>query len=817
MAIRGNMNTKSATLFAVVGIVCLLGILPMAAAQATVTIDDASAQNGQTTTAEIRAHNVTNLMGFAITLEYDPDVVMVIDEEINSAFGENVSVIANNTNGSVILGSFSTTADVTSADVLLATVTLRADGAAGEQSTLNITASSLINTTDDQILPRSAIDGTFTVNEPPTVTIDDASAQNGQTTTAEIRAHNVTNLMGFAITLEYDPDVVMVIDEEINSAFGENVSVIANNTNGSVILGSFSTTADVTSADVLLATVTLRADGAAGEQSTLNITASSLINTTDDQILPRSAIDGTFTVNGPPTVTIDDASAQNGQTTTAEIRVHNVTNLMGFAITLEYDQTVVMVIDEEINSTFGENVSVIANNTNGSVILGSFSTTADVTSADVLLATVTLRADGAAGEQSTLNITASSLINTTDDQILPRIAIDGTFTVGANIVSIADVTLPYGSTQTVPIQLLNSTGVGGVNVTLTFNRSIVNTTTAVVGDFTDNFNVDYSNVSNGVLRVTCMKSGQNLTGDKTIATVTLHAVNTSGTCGLNLSAELFNRTGADVSSTVSNGTFMVNTTAATTPPAPENLQYTINGDWVNYTWQAGSIGHGTDSYNVSLGGLWGSYNGTATFLNTSVGAGNWSNITVWAYNNTDSGNLSLSSVSDEVQATVNATISLNTGWNLITMPLNSTTPYTAKTLCVAVGANCTSVARWTATGWEAFECSEPGGTWSINNGEGYFVRVSSDTTFEVSGTNFTTPISLDMSTGWNLIGIPHSTTSYTAKTLCVAVGANCTSVARWTATGWEAFECSEPGGTWSIEDDHGYFVRVGAGTYWTPT
>jgi hypothetical protein len=101
---------------------------------------------------------------------------------------------------------------------------------------------------------------------------------------------------------------------------------------------------------------------------------------------------------------------------------------------------------------------------------------------------------------------------------------------------------------------------------------------------------------------------------------------------------------------VSNGTFTINETAATTPPAPENLQYTVNGDWVNYTWQAGSIGHGTDSYNVSLGGLWDGYNGTATSLNTSVGAGNWSNITVWAYNNTGSGNMSLNNVSDEVQA-----------------------------------------------------------------------------------------------------------------------------------------------------------------------
>jgi hypothetical protein len=275
-----------------------------------------------------------------------------------------------------------------------------------------------------------------------------------------------------------------------------------------------------------------------------------------------------------------------------------------------------------------------------------------VTSANVLLATVTLRADGAAGEQSTLNITTSSLINTTDDQILPRSATDGTFTVGANIVSIADVTLPWGSTQDVPIRLLGSTGVGGGQVTLTFNESIVNTTNVVAGAFDNStvFSPDYSNVSDGVLRVTFLKAGENLTGDLTIATVTLHAVAASGSCELGLYAELVMANGSDVSSTVSNGTFTVNTTAATTPPAPENLQYTINGDWVNYTWQAGSIGPGTDSYNVSLGGVWDSYNGTATSLNSSVGAGNWSNITVWAYNNTGSGNMSLNNVSDEVQA-----------------------------------------------------------------------------------------------------------------------------------------------------------------------
>jgi hypothetical protein len=77
-----------------------------------------------------------------------------------------------------------------------------------------------------------------------------ASASTGQTNTAEIRAHNVEH-----------PNVVMVVDEEINPTFGMNVSVIANNATGSLIPGSVGMGADVTSDSVLLATVTMRADG----------------------------------------------------------------------------------------------------------------------------------------------------------------------------------------------------------------------------------------------------------------------------------------------------------------------------------------------------------------------------------------------------------------------------------------------------------------------------------------------------------------------------------------------------------------------------
>ncbi|MCK5480335.1 MAG: DUF2341 domain-containing protein, partial [Gammaproteobacteria bacterium] len=87
--------------------------------------------------------------------------------------------------------------------------------------------------------------------------------------------------------------------------------------------------------------------------------------------------------------------------------------------------------------------------------------------------------------------------------------------------------------------------------------------------------------------------------------------------------------------------------ADTTPPVPTNLNNTTSNYWVNYTWTAGN-GVVTDGYNVSMNEEW--HNGTKTFWNSNVGAGNWSNITVWAWNKTGSGNMSATSVSDTVQA-----------------------------------------------------------------------------------------------------------------------------------------------------------------------
>jgi len=132
----------------------------------------------------------------------------------------------------------------------------------------------------------------------------------------------------------------------------------------------------------------------------------------------------------------------------------------------------------------------------------------------------------------------------------------------ANTVTIADVTMQPGTVQDVPIRLLGSTGVGGVTVTLTFSQAIANVTSAVAGDFNIFFH-DRSDVGNGILSVTCMKSGQDLPGDLVIATITLGAVGDSGSCKLGLQAELTDKSGVAVPSSVDNGTLTVGSAAIT--------------------------------------------------------------------------------------------------------------------------------------------------------------------------------------------------------------------------------------------------------------
>ena len=80
--------------------------------------------------------------------------------------------------------------------------------------------------------------------------------------------------------------------------------------------------------------------------------------------------------------------------------------------------------------------------------------------------------------------------------------------------------------------------------------------------------------------------------------------------------------------------------------SPTNLTHTKGMFWVNHTWGT-CVGTLADSYNVSINETW--HNGTTNtyYNNTLTTYGDWSNITVYAYNNTQG--LSAGSVSEDVQ------------------------------------------------------------------------------------------------------------------------------------------------------------------------
>jgi len=87
---------------------------------------------------------------------------------------------------------------------------------------------------------------------------------------------------------------------------------------------------------------------------------------------------------------------------------------------------------------------------------------------------------------------------------------------------------------------------------------------------------------------------------------------------------------------------------STIPPVPSFVSNSIGSDYINHTWQAGS-GVITDSYNVSHNGSWDNGTSNTSYNSTGLAAGDWSNITVWSWNNTGSGNLSIISISNNSQ------------------------------------------------------------------------------------------------------------------------------------------------------------------------
>lgn len=151
----------------------------------------------------------------------------------------------------------------------------------------------------------------------------------------------------------------------------------------------------------------------------------------------------------------------------------------------------------------------------------------------------------------------------------------------SNVIHIADdITAAKGNNVTVPVMVHDATGIGCAGINLSYDASVVNVTNAEQGDFTDYFGFDSSNAADGWVTINAYKTGDGLTGDVTVAYVTLEAVgDPDEQSALNLGIiSLAYPDGTEAPRSTDNGSFIVSDVTAPSVTDPRASPPVVSND-----------------------------------------------------------------------------------------------------------------------------------------------------------------------------------------------------------------------------------------------
>ena len=177
-----------------------------------------------------------------------------------------------------------------------------------------------------------------------------------------------------------------------------------------------------------------------------------------------------------------------------------------------------------------------------------------------------------------------------------------------------------------------------------------------------------------------------------------------------------------------------------------------------------------------------------------------------------------------VTGTSTATLALRTGWNLISLPSAPRVPVTTTGLCTAIsqvagGSSSIEIDRWVSGGWEGVRCEIPVSPFTLTPGSGYFVKVGTSANVLVDGQ--AGPQTTALLSGWNLIGLPATTTLADASAVITSIthaslsSSSAVEIDRWNSGAWEGHITGLPVNKFAIVPGTGYFVRVTSPVSWT--
>ncbi|NOQ38246.1 hypothetical protein GQ472_05135, partial [archaeon] len=165
----------------------------------------------------------------------------------------------------------------------------------------------------------------------------------------------------------------------------------------------------------------------------------------------------------------------------------------------------------------------------------------------------------------------------------------------------------------------------------------------------------------------------------------------------------------------------------------------------------------------------------------------------------------------------------NTGLNLITLPLNHSFT-TAENLCKNI-THANTITLWNPTTQQyiGHPCNTSFSDFTLEDGQGYFVSVTQNTTWTLTGKKLALPpidlIKHPDKTGLNLIGLPYSSTvtPFTAEGLCRNI-TDANTVTRWNPIiqQYLGHPCNTSFTNFTLDNGQGYFVSVTQNTTWIP-
>jgi hypothetical protein len=160
-------------------------------------------------------------------------------------------------------------------------------------------------------------------------------------------------------------------------------------------------------------------------------------------------------------------------------------------------------------------------------------------------------------------------------------------------------------------------------------------------------------------------------------------------------------------------------------------------------------------------------------------------------------------------------IDLNIGWNLISLNLQPEDNNIADVL-EDISDKVISVWAYTYGQWQVYDPANPGFSdlTTMEAGKGYWINMSESATLTVSGS--TPSNSMEISTGWNLVGY-NSDTSQSVANALASIEGQYISVWAYIDEAWKVYDPENPGFSDlnTIEPGYGYWINASEECTWT--